>query len=722
MPAAGPVSAPQGGGAGEVERAADAARDALADGGALASAISGFRPRPGQQALAASIARAIAERSSLVAEAGTGTGKTFAYLVPLLQAGGKALISTGTRHLQDQLHDRDLPAVRRALGSAVSTALLKGRANYVCRHHLERNVADGRFPDPAIPVRLRRIRAFAATSETGDRAACPELAEDDPAWAWATSTRENCLGQECPEHRGCFVFEARRRAMQADVVVVNHHLFCADLALRDESVAELLPTADAVVFDEAHQLPDTATAFFGESLSTRQLQDLARDLVRAGLTGAADGADWRALTDRMERSVRGLRLAFDPSAARMRGVPRSAPMRRASLTQLRGLSALPAALDAIVADLLSVSAIVAANAGRSPDLDRCGLRAEELRVRAVHWRDALAAPLQPAAYADRPSGAPHEGAGADDEPAAAEADDAPAVTWAEIGAQQVTLRRTPLSVAGPFERHRAGPPRAWVFVSATLSVGDDFGHFVDGLGLQDARCERWDSPFDFARQAALWVPRGVGEPGAPGHAARVVDAVWPLILANRGRAFVLCTTLRAVREAADRIVSLTASGDDRVGVLVQGDASRAALLARFREPGASVLVGSASFWEGVDVAGDALSLVVIDKLPFAPPDDPVVKARSDALRRAGRDPFSALHLPAAALALKQGAGRLIRTEDDRGVLVVGDERLLTRGYGRLLMRGLPPFARVEGVEEALEFLPRLAALSARLATRHDPPD
>jgi ATP-dependent DNA helicase DinG len=406
----------------------------------------------------------------------------------------------------------------------------------------------------------------------------------------------------------------------------------------------------------------------------------------------------------------------------MRGVPRSAPVRRASLAQLRSLVALPAALEAVLADLVSISAIVAANAGRSPDLDRCGLRAEELRARALRWRDAIAALQQPATHTDRLAGAPNADVGPDDEPAAAEEYAAPAITWAEIGAQQITLRRTPLSVAGPFERHRAGPPRAWVFVSATLSVGDDFGHFVEALGLRDARCERWDSPFDFARQAALWVPRGVGDPGAPGHAARVVDAVWPLIRANRGRAFVLCTTLRAVREAADRLVSLAASDDERLGVLVQGDASRAALLTRFREPGASVLIGSASFWEGVDVAGDALSLVVIDKLPFAPPDDPVVKARSDALRRAGRDPFAALHLPAAALALKQGAGRLIRTEDDRGVLVVGDERLLTRGYGRLLIRGLPPFARVERVEDALGYLPAVPALSARPATNSDRPD
>ena len=713
-----PPGAPPPDGAAET-----AAREALSEGGPLARALPGFRCREGQQGLAASVARAIAGRGTLVAEAGTGTGKTFAYLVPLLQAGGRALISTGTRHLQDQLHDRDLPAVRAALGLSVSTAILKGRSNYVCRYHLERNLADGRFPDPGIPDRLRTIRIFAGSSDTGDRAACPDLGEDDPAWAWATSTRENCLGQDCPEHRGCFVFEARRRAMQADVVVVNHHLFCADLALRDEAVAELLPNADAVVFDEAHQLPETATAFFGESVSTRQLLDLSRDLVRAGRIGAPDGADWRALADRLEHSVRELRLAFEPPAVRVRGPTRGAAPRRASLEQLREIAALPDALDAVLADLVSVSAIVAANAGRSPDLDRCGLRAAELCERAQRWGAALggAAPGAAAPHgadedAPEPPGdeAPRAAA-----PAEAADADTPSVVWAETVGPQATLRRTPLSVAGPFERHRAGPPRAWIFVSATLSVGEDFGHFVDALGLRDARCERWESPFDFARQAALWVPRGIGEPGAPGHAARLVDAAWPLVVANGGRAFVLCTTLRAVRECAERIAARIADEGVGLRLLVQGDASRAALLARFRDPGAPVLVGSAGFWEGVDVAGDALSLVVIDKLPFAPPDDPVVKARSDAMRRAGRDPFSALHLPAAALALKQGAGRLIRTEDDRGVLVVGDERLITRGYGRLLLRGLPPFARVERVQDALAFLPDSARLSARPATTSD---
>jgi ATP-dependent DNA helicase DinG len=678
---------------GDSERS-DAAAQALGEGGALARALPSFRPRASQQAMAVAVGHAIAERGTLVAEAGTGTGKTFAYLVPLLLCGGKVLISTGTRHLQDQLHARDLPAVRAALGVDRRTALLKGRANYVCHYHLQRHRADGRFADPATPERLRRIGIFARTSETGDRADFPELAEDDPAWGYATSTRENCLGQECPEIKQCFVFRARREALAADVVVVNHHLFCADLALRDESMGELLPTADAVVFDEAHQLPEAATEFFGESVSTRQLVELARDLVRAGLIEARDGADWRSLADRLERSARELRLALEADGAKAgggrggfgRGVV--AASRRLGDEQLRAMSGLDDAVDDVLAELVSVSAIVANNAGRGPELDRCGLRATELLVRLQRWAAALA--------------------GAEDasDSRAATDGDGPSVVWAETSGAQATLRRTPLSVAAAFDRHRAGVPRAWVFVSATLSIGGDFRHFTDALGLADARCERWDSPFDFARQAALWVPRGLGEAAAPGFASRVAQAAWPLLVANRGRAFFLCTTLRAMREVAGRLAELDAQDGIGLQRLVQGEAPRHELLSRFRRAHAAVLVGSAGFWEGVDVAGDALSLVVIDKLPFAPPDDPVVRARNDAMRRAGRDPFSEGQLPAAALALQQGAGRLIRSETDHGVLVVCDERLVTRGYGRRLIASLPSFARVATWEDALAYLPR----------------
>ena len=669
---------------------------ALSEQGPIARQLPGFRSREGQQGLAASIGQALASRTALVAEAGTGTGKTFAYLVPLLLSGRRALVSTGTRHLQDQLHARDLPAVRAALGSGVRCAVLKGRANYVCHHHLARQMSDGRFSDPAAPGKLRTIHRFAQVSQTGDRAECDTLAEDDPIWIQATSTRENCLGQECPEVKRCFVLRARREALVADVVVVNHHLFCADLALRDESMGELLPNVDAVIFDEAHQLPEAASEFFGESVSSRQLIDLARDLVRAGLTQAPDGADWRALADRLDRAARELRLVFESGAGPagtgrsgrgMASASRAQPARRFSREQLLELSALEDTVDALSADLVSISAMRATDM-----LERLqrwwGALADDVRAHGAHGAPDVPPDVPP----EVPSDAASDPVGA-------------SVVWAETSAQHVMLRRTPLSVADAFGRHRAGPARAWVFLSATLSIGTDFSHFTDALGLQDARCERWESPFDFAQQSALWIPRGLGAPTAAGFAEQLAREVWPLICANRGRAFVLCTSLRAMREMAQALRALDALQPQGIDWLVQGEAARPALLARFRSASAAVLVGSAGFWEGVDVVGDALSLVIIDKLPFAPPDDPVIQARCESLRRAGGDPFSQVQLPQAALALKQGAGRLIRSESDRGVLVLGDERLVTRGYGRRLLASLPPFKRVATRDEAQGFLP-----------------
>jgi ATP-dependent DNA helicase DinG len=704
------VAATDGQPAPGARRLAEATRAALSAGGALDQVLSGFLPRRSQQELAVSIAVAIEARESLVAEAGTGTGKTFAYLVPLLLSGARALVSTGTRPLQDQLYHRDLPAVRAALGLDFNSALLKGRSNYVCHHHLERNRQEGRFPDPGIGPRLQKIARFAAVSASGDRAQCPDVPEDDPAWIWATSTRENCLGQDCPESRRCFVMKARKDALSADVVVVNHHLFLADLILRDESMGELLPSVDAVIFDEAHQLPEAATEFFGESVSTRQLLDFSRDLVRSGLVQAPDGADWRTQADRLERSVRDLRLILDvPSslgprsglALRPASIQRSVPagVRRLTMQALRGDQALLEALEDLASELVSICALTCANAGRGPDLDRCGVRATELLERLQRWIHALDRPA--------PEAAPEVDVEAVDTMDAGASNGSPAVLWAEVSSQSVSLRRTPLSVADPFRRHREALPQAWIFVSATLAMADDFRHYTEALGLDAVRCERWESPFDFARQAALWIPSGIGEPNTPGFTARLAEAVWPLLCANRGRAFVLCTSLRGLREMAQCLRGLD---DGTTGApmqwLVQGEAPRAALLERFRTAKhPAVLIGSASFWEGVDVAGDALSVVVIDKLPFAPPDDPVLEARALALRQAGRDPFRDEQLPQAALALKQGAGRLIRSESDRGVLVIGDTRISSRSYGRRLLASLPPFSRVLTLEQALSFLP-----------------
>lgn len=651
---------------------ADVTRAALSAGGALARAHPGFVVRGGQLEMAEAIARAIETSGALIAEAGTGTGKTYAYLVPALAAGVRVLIATGTRTLQDQLFGRDLPEVRNALGVAARTALLKGRANYVCHYHLARSLLDGRFARREDIADLRRIERYAAVSQGGDRSGLSALSEDAPAWLLATSTRENCLGQDCPDHGRCFVFRARQEAMQSDIVVVNHHLFCADLALRDEGVSELLPTCGALVFDEAHQLPDIATQFFGSSVSARQLLEFGRDALRAGMAEARDAGDWIQLGARMEAAVRELRLAAGAPA-------------RLDRQALRGRAELLEALQRAVSAVESLGNRLDAAAVRGKELARCALRAAELRERIDQWRCSLT-----------------------DE---AESTSEDRIVWADVAPNGLTLHATPMSIAGVFARHRQARPRAWIFLSATLAVGGRLDHFASTIGMEDAQLHVWPSPFDFAQQALLYVPTDVGLPSATGFAERLVSAVWPLIVANRGRAFLLCTTLRMVDRAAELIEERLAEADlePAAGVvpmllLRQGQASRADLLERFRAHPAPILIGSASFWEGVDVPGDQLSLVIIDKLPFAPPDDPIVQARSRLLRAHGHDPFRAMHLPAAAMVLKQGAGRLIRSERDRGVLVVGDARLAERNYGRALLRSLPPFRRTRDPGQALAFI------------------
>jgi len=671
-------------GDGALSRSVD---EAFASDGPLAQGHPGFVVRRGQRELAVAIARTIEESGRLVAEAGTGTGKTFAYLVPALLAGARVLVSTGTRNLQDQLFHRDLPEVLRLLGVHADVALLKGRANYVCRHHLRRNLADGRFGRREDIAELRRIERFAAVSESGDRSSLPGVAEDAPAWAMATSTRENCLGQDCEDYGRCFVMRARQAAQRADVIVVNHHLFCADLALRDEGIADLLPTTDALIFDEAHQLPDVATQFFGAAVSTRRLVEFARDMLRAGLAEARDAADWSARAHAIEQAVRELRLAA--------GAPGRLDARAA-----RERAGLLDAVDACRGALASAGAALEQSAERGRELARCAQRLAELAALLEGWLDAA-----------RPGEVP-AGGGEHDAPA----DGAAAiVVWVEVHATGVTLHATPLSVAGTFRRHFEGRPRAWVFVSATLAVGGGFAHFAGAVGIEGERSLIWESPFDYASQALLYVPQGIGEPSGADFAERVFRATWPLVRANGGRAFVLCTTLRMVEQLGARFAAAIAEQPCAIGLLLQGSAPRAELLERFRAHPAPLLVGSASFWEGVDVPGQQLSLVVIDKLPFAPPDDPVLSARIEAARRAGEQPFRTLQLPAAAMALKQGAGRLIRSERDRGLLVVCDRRLAEKSYGAVLVRSLPPYRRTRSLEEALAFVATAQAQPAPLA-------
>jgi ATP-dependent DNA helicase DinG len=687
LPAADARGAPAGEFAGAVIGAFDPATGALAR-------RPGYAARQAQQDMALAIAECIESRGALVAEAGTGTGKTFAYLVPALLSGARTLVSTGTRHLQDQLVARDLPTLAAALGITAQVAVLKGRANYVCHHHLERNLLEGRFERREDVAMLRRIERFAALSASGDRAEAAGIPEDAPAWSKAVSTRENCLGQECPRLEDCFLMRARRRAMQADIVVVNHHLFCADLALRDEGVSELLPATEVLVFDEAHQLPDIATQFFGVAISTRQLSELARDVLRVGRADAPDADDWLARVEAIEAAIREFRLHA--------GAPARLDDRR-----LRGMRELHAAIEGLAAAIEATQPSLSEAAQRSRDLARLAPRAAELSRRLRAWLRALLDPSQ-ASGAGEGDGIPR--VPEPDDPLDDEG--GPVVLWADVRRLGVALHASPLSVAGHFRRHRRASPRAWIFVSATLTVGGQFDHFQQALGLEDACTRSWPSPFDYERNTRLLVPERIADPSSESFAAELVDVVTPLILANRGRAFVLCTSLRMVGRMAELLASRMAPGMD---LMVQGSAPRAVLIDRFRKATAPVLVGSASFWEGVDVPGEQLSLVVIDKLPFAPPDDPVVRARAEALRARGGDPFRELQLPEAAMALKQGVGRLIRSETDRGVLVIGDRRLLTRPYGRTLLRSLPPFGLTRSVESVVEFIEQAGA-SARPAT------
>jgi ATP-dependent DNA helicase DinG len=644
----------------------------FAPGGDLTTHVHGFVARVGQGQLAGAVAHAIETRTTLVAEAGTGTGKTFAYLVPALLSGGRVIISTGTKTLQDQLFHRDLPAVMKALDVRPEVALLKGRGNYICLHFLKKNLDEGRFERREDGAILRRIHSHSQLSADGDRGKVPSVDEASSAWAYATASSESCLGSECPDYSRCFVMKARQQAAKADIVVVNHHLLCADMALKDGGIAELLPTVDTIVFDEAHQLPDTATQFFGQSVSSRQLIELARDSLRVGFSEAKDAAPWSLLIEKFVQSIREYRLAA--------GYPRRIDVDQVSVEFSQALANL-------CSHLKDLSAVLTAAADRGKEIGHVALRAARISDQIDDW--VLASRKSTSEKSTAPDDGNSEVMG-------------PHALWVEVTSGLVTLQRVPLSVAKPLSEHRTIRPQAWILLSATLTIANKFEHFIDQIGAQDAQTLQCESPFDYQKQAMLYLPKGLGNPNQPGYASKLLETIWPLIHANLGRAFVLCTSLRMVNDLSQLMAPLIESTHG-FSLIVQGTAPRAELLERFRNAVSPVLIGSASFWEGVDVVGSQLSLVVIDKLPFAPPDDPLLKARSSALERTGGNPFSQIQIPAAALALKQGAGRLIRSESDRGMLVLADERLLTKGYGKTLLASLPNYQRTSSLDEALAF-------------------
>lgn len=639
----------------------------LAENGSFAQSFPGFVPRRTQQLLAAAVGEALQTQNVLIAEAGTGTGKTFAYLVPALLSGKRVLISTGTRALQDQLFHRDLPAVAQVLGRPLKTALLKGRSNYLCRYRLDLALHAGNalFDRRERARELAAIRDWAGITRSGDIAELAALPEDSPLWPQVTSTAENCLGQKCPEYSRCWVLEARRRAQEAEMVVINHHLLLSDMLLKEEGFGALLPGMDCVIVDEAHQLPDIATRYFGTSLSSHRLQELLRDSRREYREAALDTPGFEPLL-----------VAVEAVLAEMQQLCANLEGRR-EWGELRPLADFNLRLEKLTAAVEGMQEALDTLVERSTGLENCHQRCVQI---AAGLREF-----------------------------AAEDVEGKQVRWIEQRGHGFSLNLTPVDAAGRFQGCMREAHCGWIFLSATLSINGSFEHFRGRLGLEEAEERLFGSPFDYAHHALLYLPADLPDVNSAEYTAAVVQTAEPVIHTSGGRAFLLFTSHRALREAAALVRERWP-----FPLLVQGEAPRRRLLERFRELGNAVLLGTASFWEGVDVKGPALSVVVIDRLPFASPGDPVLKARLAALERQGRDPFMDYQLPQAVLALKQGVGRLIRDEGDTGVLMLCDPRLRRKGYGRLFLDSLPPMRGTDDLDEVQSFLARILPAQAAM--------
>ncbi|ELB2835495.1 ATP-dependent DNA helicase [Vibrio alginolyticus] len=624
--------------------------------GALGKAIPGFQARQPQIDMAEAVSSAIKDQTQLVVEAGTGTGKTFAYLVPALLSGKKVIISTGSKNLQEQLYHRDLPLMVNALGFYGQVALLKGRSNYLCLDRLSHQMVESHTneSDPTLLTQLVKVRAWSSETKTGDLGDCDDLPEDSMIIPTITSTNDNCLGKECPSYTDCFVLKARKRAMDSDIVVVNHHLFLADLAIKETGFGELIPEADVFIFDEAHQLPDIASEYFGQSVSSRQIHDLAKDIEIAYRTEAKDMRQLQKVGDKLMQSAMDMRIVLGEPGFRgnWREALQSGSIKR---ELLRLTDSLELAIDVLKIAL-----------GRSQLLDTAFERANLIKGRIDRVCDV---DITGYSY------------------------------WYDTSPRHFALHITPLSVADKFHEQIEIKQGAWIFTSATLAVSGDFKHFTERLGLKPTKQFSLPSPFDYQKQARLCVPRYLPEPNSNGLADKLVRMLAPVIEENDGRCFFLCTSHSMMRELGEKFREVL-----ELPVLMQGEMSKQKTLAEFMELGNALLVATGAFWEGIDVRGDALSCVIIDKLPFTAPDDPLLKARIEDCRLRGGEPFAEVQIPDAVITLKQGVGRLIRDQKDHGALIICDNRLVTRDYGGIFLGSLPPIPRTRDLDGIKAFL------------------
>jgi len=628
-------------------------KDILGEGGALATHIKGFSSRPSQQEMAEKVLDAIDAGQNLIAEAGTGTGKTFAYLVPAILSGRKTIISTGTKNLQDQLFGRDLPLIRDALKVPVTVALLKGRSNYLCLHRLRVHEEEIKHSNHHQWKDVQIIKKWSALTQGGDLAECSQLSESDPIWPKVTSTIDNCLGQDCDDFQQCFLTQARREAQAADIIVINHHLLMADMALRGEGHGELLPSSDVYIMDEAHQLAEVANGFFGQRLSSFQLTELANDIRAEYRKDINEGDELLVQADNLDTLVREARLSLGTKVSRQ------------SWQQLRDIQKV---VDAIadISDLLeALIELLDPLCERSKGLENCHKRAVELTSRLGLLMNFT---------------------------------DTENIYWLDAHRRSFSLHRTPLQIDEVFQQHQESMGGSWIFTSATLAIGEDLHYFARQLGIQNAKSYCWPSPFDFRSQSLLYLPENMPEPNTPQYPGAFVDAAMPVLQASRGRAFVLFTSHRALETCAP---DFEARLD--FPIFKQGDAPRDQLLTTFRNTPNAVLLGCQSFWEGVDVRGEALSCVIIDKLPFASPDDPILQARLAMLKDRGGNPFMDYQVPQAVIALKQGVGRLIRDYNDSGVIMIADPRLLKKFYGKRFLKSLPPAPISRSIDEVKNF-------------------